>query len=111
VRSSLRRLRSVTYLHAPTSDAIRTDDEVAGRLWSFLESERIGKGWRYPPLSSDDPARRSSPTTLAIANVLQLNWASRARQIAQRVREACDVVERHDRLYHLRLTAGHTRGS
>jgi hypothetical protein len=43
--------------------------------------------------------------------VLQLNWASRPRRIAQRVREACDVVERHDRRYHLRLMAGHTKGS
>jgi hypothetical protein len=102
---------SVTYLHAPTWDAIRTEDEVAGRLWSFLESERIGKGWRYPLLSSEDPTRRPSPMTLAIADVLQLNWASRPRRIAQRVREACDVVERHDRRYHLRLMAGHTRGS
>lgn len=48
--------------------------EVAGRLWSFLESERIGKGWRYPLLSGDEATRRSSPTTLAIADVPQLNW-------------------------------------
>ena len=102
---------SVTYLHAPTWDAIRSEDEVAGRLWSFLESERIGKGWRYPLLRGDEGTRRTSPTTLAIADVLQLNWASRPRRIAQRVREACDVVERHDRRYHLRLTAGHNRGS
>ena len=102
---------SVTYLHAPTWDAIRSEDEVAGRLWSFLESERIGKGWRYPLLRGDEATSRTSPTTLAIADVLRLNWASRPRRIAQRVREACDVVERHDRRYHLRLTAGHSRGS
>ncbi len=59
---------SVTYLHAPTWDAIRSEDEVAGRLWSFLESERIGKAWRYPLLSSE----HSAPT-LSIADVLQLN--------------------------------------
>ncbi len=102
---------SVTYLHAPTWDAIRTEDEVAGRLWSFLESERIGKAWRYPLLPGEYPTRRSSPGTLAIADVLQLNWWSRPRRIAQRVREACDVVQRHDCRYHLSLTNGRTDGS
>ena len=97
---------SVTYLHAPTWDAIRSEDEVAGRLWSFLESERIGKVWRYPLLSSE----HSAPT-LSIADVLQLNWSSRPRRVAQRVREACDVVQRHDRRYHLSLTSGRADGS
>ena len=98
---------SVTYLHAPTWDAIRGEDEVAGRLWSFLESERIAKAWRYPLFST---GHATSPV-LSIADVLQLNWASRPRRIAQRVREACAVVERHDRRYHLSLAAGRARGS
>jgi hypothetical protein len=98
---------SVTFLHAPTWDALRSEDEVAGRLWSFLESENIGNGWRYSLFPPDGV----TPNMPSIAQLLQLNWSSRQRRVAQRVREACSVIERHDRRYCLSLTKGSRSGS
>ncbi len=43
--------------------------------------------------------------------MLQLNWPSRPRRVAKRVQEACDVVQCHDRRYHLSLTSGRAGGS
>ena len=102
---------SVTYLHAPTWDAIRGEDEVAGRLWSFLESERIGGAWRYSLFTAETSSGKSTPTMPSIAEMLQLSWSSRRRRVAQRVREACSVIERHDRRYRLTLTSGRFDGS
>jgi hypothetical protein len=99
---------SVTFLHAPTWRAIRDDDEVAGRLWSFLESESIGRGWRYPLFRSD---REAAPRSLpSIAEVLQLDWSNRPK-IAHRLREACRVIEAHDTRYRLTITTGRGEGS
>lgn len=102
---------SVTFLHAPTWDAIRTEDEVAGRLWSFLESENLGSGWRYSLFPPDGRTNRATPSMPSIAQLLQLTWSSRQRRVAQRVREACLVIERHDRRYRLTLTIGSRSGS
>ena len=100
---------SVTFLHAPTWNAICHEDEVAGRLWSFLESETIGAGWRYSVFGTDDPQqRRTMPT---IAEVVQLTWSSRKRRVVQRIREACAVIESHDRRYRLTVAAGKGEGS
>ena len=107
----LLRQGSVTFLHAPTWDALRSEDEVAGRLWSFLESENLGNGWRYSLFPPDDPAKGVTPSMPCIAQLLQLNWSSRQRRVAQRVREACSVIERHDRRYRLTLTKGSRSGS
>ena len=102
---------SVTFLHAPTWEAICADDEVAGRLWSFLESENIGSGWRYS-LFTPDPTPGKAPSSMpSIAQVLQLNWNSRPRRVAQRVREACLAIERHDRRYRLSLAPGSQAGT
>lgn len=99
---------SVTFLHAPTWRAIRDDDEVAGRLWSFLESESIGRGWRYPLFCSHhEVTPRSLPS---IAEVLQLDWSSHPK-IAHRVREACRIIETHDTRYRLTVATGKGEGS
>jgi len=45
--ANLLRQGSITYLHAPTWDAIAAQDEIAGRLWSFLEAEQLAQGHRY----------------------------------------------------------------
>jgi hypothetical protein len=100
---------SVTFLHSPTWNAICDEDEVAGRLWSFLESETIGAGWRYSLFTADGiQPSRSMPS---IAEVVQLNWSSRKRRVTQRVREACSVIETHDRRYRLTVASGKSEGS
>lgn len=99
---------SVTFLHEPTWKAICGDDEVAGRLWSFLESENVKREWRYPIFPSIDGATTSSVP--AICDVLMLHWTLR-RKVAQRVGEACAVVMAHDKRYHLEVVPAKTPGA
>ncbi len=98
---------SVTFLHEPTWKAICAEDEVAGRLWSFLESENVGRGWKYQLFTSENGGQRSVPP---IAELMLLNWSSRP-EVAKRIRRACTVVERHDSRYRLQVATGATRGS
>lgn len=99
---------SVTFLHAPTWEAICREDEVAGRLWSFLESESIGPAWRYSLFAPEAMPRKA--TVPAIADILQLRWSSRKR-VAKRIREACAVIEAHDRRYRLSIATGKGGGA
>jgi hypothetical protein len=108
--AQLLREGSVTFLHAPTWEAICAEDEVAGRLWSFLESENIGSGWRYS-LFAPASAGNTPSSMPSIAQILQLNWTSRQRRVAQRVREACTAIERHDPRYRLTLATGSQPGT
>lgn len=99
---------SVTFLHEPTWKAISHDDEVAGRLWSFLEAENIRREWRYPLFSpSSDGTTSSVPP---IADLLMLRWAER-RKVAKRIAEACAVISTHDRRYRLRVEPAKASGS
>ena len=88
---------SVTFLHEPTWKAICSEDEVAGRLWSFLEAENVRNGWKYAIFPSEVGGPSSLP---AISDVLMLHWASR-RKVAQRIKEACAVISTHDTRYQL----------
>ena len=109
--ASLLQEGSVTFLHAPTWEAICAEDEVAGRLWSFLESENLGRGWRYSLFAPEGSMASPAPSMPPIAQVLQLSWSSRRRRVAQRVREACSVIEEHDKRYRLSLSTGKHEGS
>lgn len=88
---------SVTFLHEPTWKTICSEDEVAGRLWSFLEAENVRNGWKYAIFPSAIGGPSSIP---AISDVLMLHWASR-RKVAQRIKEACAVIANYDRRYQL----------
>lgn len=107
--STLLREGSVTFLHGPTWKAITDEDEVAGRLWSFLESEHLPHAWRYP-LFPPDEAGVSGQIMPTISEVVMLRWASRS-EIAKRVRQACTVIQSHDRRYRLSVTKGRTPGT
>lgn len=98
----------MTFLHAPTWDAIRAEDEVAGRLWSFLESENIRGGWRYAVFPPTDGCLKTSSVP-PISDLLMLRWASR-KLIAHRLREACAVIVTHDSRYHLEVAPAKQRG-
>ena len=104
--SLLLREGSVTFLHAPTWHAISEEDEVAGRLWSFLESENLGRGWRYPLFPSEGVAGvPSGSPPPAVSEVVMLHWASRG-EVAKRLRRACEVIEARDRRYRLEVCRG-----
>jgi hypothetical protein len=99
---------SVTFLHAPTWEAICAQDEVAGRLWSFLESENIRHGWKYAIFPPTDGCLTTASVP-SVSDVLMLHWASR-RKVAQRVREACAVIATHDSRYHLEVSPAKNPG-
>jgi hypothetical protein len=97
---------SIVYLHRPTWDAIRQADELAGRLWTFLEGERLpappSRAWRhrlFNAATSEDSERQLPP----IAELLQIAHWSVRRKVAQRVRQACAAICRADTRYELEL--------
>ena len=99
---------SITYLDSRTWDATAQDDDVAARLWVFLETEQFGdRTWRYQ-LFDEDPNRSLPP----IAELLRLShWAER-KTVAHRVRRACRAIEQNDPRYSLCIVSvdrGHWR--
>lgn len=103
--SELLREGSVTFLHGPTWKAITDEDDVAGRLWSFLEAETIGRGWRYSLFRPDDGLGSMLPSQPSISDVVMLHWVSR-NEVAKRVRRACQAIKAHDPRYRLDVVVG-----
>ncbi|MDA8332042.1 MAG: hypothetical protein M0027_12760 [Candidatus Dormibacteraeota bacterium] len=85
---------AVTYLHAPTWDGIRARDEIAARLWVWLEAESLPAAWRYPVFGAG-----------GLADMLGLRWARRWR-VARRIAMAAEAICDADRRYRLTLTEG-----
>jgi len=100
---------SVTYLHAPTWDAISYLDDVAGRLWSFLEAENLLTLRRYQLFAGAPGALAEERNLPAISELLRLDWAKRA-EVAKRVRRALDVIAQTDTRYHVSLLKGKQPG-
>lgn len=107
--SHLLRAGSVTYLHAPTWDAISNEDSVAGRLWTFLEAEDLRGGRRYSLFAGHPRGVDEERNMPAIADLLRLDWSKR-RNVASRVRLACEVISRHDPRYSLELVKSRSAG-
>ncbi len=99
----------VTFLHYPTWDSIAREDAIAGRLWCYLEAERISAGWNYSLFASPGDGAKDERYMPAIADLLLLDWPLR-RQIAARVRRACDVIARLDTRYQLDVLKSKTAG-
>ena len=100
---------SVTYLHAPTWDAIARQDEIAGRLWSFLEAESLVTVRRYQLFASSPGQVAEERNLPAIAELLRLDW-SRRSQVAKRVRRALAVMVANDPRYKASLVKGRLPG-
>ena len=96
---------SVTFLHAPTWDAISTVDTVAGRLWTFLEAESLRDPRRYSLFAGPPHGLSEERNLPAIADLLRLDWGQR-RDVARRVQRACRVIVDHDSRYSLNLVKG-----
>ncbi len=99
----------VTFLHYPTWDAISREDAVAGRLWCYLEAERITAGWNYSLFAGPTDGCQDQRYMPAIADLLLLDWPVR-RQIAARIKKACAVVGRIDPRYDLAVLRSRTAG-
>ncbi|MDA8333144.1 MAG: hypothetical protein M0027_18420 [Candidatus Dormibacteraeota bacterium] len=101
---------SVTFLHAPTWDAITAADSVAGRLWTFLEAESLREPRRYSLFAGPPKGLTEERNLPAVAELLRLeHWSERWR-VAQRVRQACLVLTRHDLRYQADLVKGRAVG-
>jgi len=90
----------VTYLHAPTWDRIRERDEVASRLWVFLETQEMPTlGRRYELFSSPvggEPRRRTLPVVSELAGVGETVLR---RQTVDRIRHAIRALVQLDPRY------------
>jgi hypothetical protein len=101
---------SITLLHAPTWDAIAAEDELAARLWCFLEAEDLPRGWNYqlfPAPPGETAQERNLP---AVAELLRIDHWSKRRNVADRVRAICQVISAADPRYQLDLAKGKTPG-
>jgi len=84
-----------TWVELPIYDALRTQDELAARLWLYLRSERLKTVWRYPLFD------RGAPTDAPpIASLLGLHSA-KVRSVLARVREAAALVSDCDSRFEL----------
>lgn len=105
----LLRQGSVTYLHGPTWDAIAAQDEIAARLWSFLEAEQLAGGFRYQLFAAPLDGIVEERNMPAITELLRVNWVVR-RNAAARVKRACAVIARIDSRYRLAVVPGKGKG-
>ena len=97
--SYLVRAGGMTYLDGPTFAALVAEDELAARLWVFLESEQLPRRYRlYSAPEGEPEAERDTP---AIASLLRLSGWTERRGVARRVRQAAQVLERVDSRYRL----------
>ena len=101
---------SVTLLHAPTWDAILHEDQLAARLWCFLEAEDLRRGWRYQLFAGPPDGIASERNMPALAELLCIDdWQNR-RRVALRVRGMCKIITEIDPRYHLELAKGRDVG-
>jgi hypothetical protein len=102
---------SVTYLHAPTWDRLRDRDELAARLWVFLEAEdmpTLGRRYNvFSALPGEAPKPRSVP---AVAELMGLKERAIRRKTVDRIRHATRAVEDLDRRYVAEVVRGAQAG-
>ncbi|MBJ7601194.1 hypothetical protein [Candidatus Nephthysia bennettiae] len=102
---------SFTYLHQPTWDELRQDDDLAARLWVFLEAEELGEGRRYsvfrPEGVEADGDARQLPTIGELLGVE--TWALR-KKAADRLRRACRQLMTADPRYVLSVVSSRDHG-
>ncbi|MGH7750685.1 MAG: hypothetical protein ACREQ5_38830, partial [Candidatus Dormibacteria bacterium] len=96
----------LTYLDAPTWDAIMVRDALAARMWVWLEGERIRDEWRWSLFPSGrEPVALGleppAPRTTTVAHLLTIHTWSRRRNIVERVRQAARVIVEVDSRYEL----------
>ena len=103
----LLRAGSVTFLHQPTYDALLGDDDLAARLWTFLESETLPRSYSLfaAPPGETSPARNLA----AIYDLLRATDSNRAR-FAARIARAAQAIERHDGRYRVHVAKSPASG-
>lgn len=80
------------FLTAKTARDLVKADEVAARLWFFLESERLKDAFTYHVLRPSEPA----PGQSYIAEVVGISHWQSKRKIKARIAKAVKEIELHD---------------
>ena len=94
----LAKVNQVTFLHAPTWDAIRSADETASLLWVVLEGERIPPtGWSYRLFSGAEGGILDESGD-CVVDWLHLNFTVR-REAVRRLRSALAAIIAADSRY------------
>lgn len=101
---------SLTYLDAPTFRELVERDELAARLWMFLETEDYGRPWRLSLYSAPEGEPEAERDTPAIADLLAVSHWQERRQVARRVREAAAIVTAQDPRYSLAVERAKGQG-
>jgi hypothetical protein len=98
--ADLIRAGSVTFLHGPAWEALLERDELAARLWTFLEAESLPRLWRYSLFSAPPGHPDRERDMPALADLLRLRDPNRSR-VAARIGRACAAIEAEDPRYRL----------
>lgn len=96
---------SVTYLHAPTWDGLRRRDELAARLWVFLEADQLSDAryWRYPLFASLADGTPQPSDLPAVSDLLGLRERAVRRKTVARIREATRCIVESDPRYAIEI--------
>jgi hypothetical protein len=87
----------LAYLRRDTARCIVADDELAARLWMFLEGENHrGRTWHYRVFRAPKGGTRKHTDAPIISEILGMTGWSRRRRVAERITAAVDVITRHD---------------
>jgi len=100
--------KPLTYLDAPTWDALLQRDALAARLWVWLEGEQVTTEWRWSVFQSSHDSRvaalrprRGSNSQAPVARLLRLDTWSRRAKVLHRLRLACRILTAIDDRYQL----------
>jgi hypothetical protein len=105
VIAALLRRGSLTLLDKTIFFALAGEDQIAARLWIFLETQS-SHSWKYGLFAASPfEAREVAP----LADLLGLKNARRGR-VVKRIREAAEVVARNDPGYALEVVPSPERG-
>ena len=92
-------VNELTFLNAPTWDAIRAEDELAALIWVMWESERIPPdGMTYPVFSGAAGGILDEAKRPGLAELFHLGYSER-RETVRRLRKAIDCAVECDSRY------------
>lgn len=107
--ASLLAIRSQTYLDRQTLHTLLAKDQVAARLWMFLESERFHRLFKYGLFAAQIGHVAKPRMTPEVSMLLRIE-SQRRWDCERRVARASAWIARCDPRYSLRVEAAQRRG-
>ena len=100
--------RELDFLNRPMLRALEKEDDLAARLWAFLEQQQLP--WNFLLFSAREGEPEVMRDTPAIADVLGISWWKSRPAVKQRIKEACQALTRGDPRYRLTITSATGKG-